>query len=155
VDAADSVKRLGETAAALGEKLGPVLFQLPPFQRKDLARLEAFLATLAEAFPTARAAFEFRHASWFEDDVFAALRARDAALCIADADDFTTPPVATASWGYLRLRRADYDEAALRTWAERVKEQNWSECSVYFKHEDEARGPALAGQFVGLLPPAA
>jgi uncharacterized protein YecE (DUF72 family) len=151
-DVDDSVVRFYETAAALGNKLGPQLYQLPPFLKKDLPRLEAFLALLARVAPTAKAAFEFRHASWFSDDVYATLRSHGAALCIAEAEDLATPLEATAGWGYLRLRRQDYDDAALAAWAERLRAQtaHWSEAHVFFKHEDEGKGPKLAAQLIGL-----
>jgi uncharacterized protein YecE (DUF72 family) len=132
-------------ARTLGERLGPALFQLPPNLKKDLPRLEAFLQTLPA---DARAAFEFRHASWFEDDVFAALRARGAALCVAEDEELATPLVATAEWGYLRLRRQDYDDAAVAAWAEKVRGQSWSEAYVFFKHEDAGAGPRLASEFL-------
>jgi uncharacterized protein YecE (DUF72 family) len=105
-DCAESVRRFCETAVTLGPKLGVLLFQLPPFLKKDLERLDAFL----KDFPAGvRAAFEFRHASWFDDEVFEVLRNHQTALCIADAEgDLKVPFVATANWGYLRLRLADY-----------------------------------------------
>jgi uncharacterized protein YecE (DUF72 family) len=151
-DVEDSVRRFYETAAVLGPKLGPQLFQLPPHMKKDLPRLEAFLAQVKAVAPAARPAFEFRHASWFSDDVFAALRAHGAALCIAEAEDLATPVEATASWGYLRLRRQDYDEAALAAWADRLRAQagGWSDAYVFFKHEDEGMGPKLAAQLIAL-----
>jgi uncharacterized protein YecE (DUF72 family) len=141
-----SLRQFYETAQVLGDKRGPVLFQLPPFLKKDLPLLEAFLAQLSAVTPDARAAFEFRHTSWFSDDVFTALRTHAAALCIAEAEDLATPVEATASWGYLRLRRQDYDEAALDAWAARLREKSagWTDAYVFFKHEDEGRGPALA-----------
>jgi uncharacterized protein YecE (DUF72 family) len=149
-DVDDSVRRFYETAAALGPKLGPQLFQLPPNLKKDLPRLEAFLALVRSVAPAARPAFEFRHPSWFSDDVFAALRAHQAALCIAEAEDLATPFEATASWGYLRLRRQDYDDAALLGWTERLRaqRQSWSDAYVFFKHEDEGQGPKLASQLI-------
>jgi len=146
VGSADTLAHFWKTLQALGDKLGPALFQLPPFQRKDLPRLTDFLALMPEG---ARAAFEFRHASWFDDDVYAALAARGAALCIAEADDLQTPLVATTSWGYLRLRRLEYDEAALAAWKSHLREQagKWTETYVYFKHEDAGVGPRLAARF--------
>src|SRR3954453_2257927 len=120
-DAEDSVRRFYETAAALGDKRGPVLFQLPPNLRKELPKLEAFLALLDAVTPDHRAAFEFRHESWFSDDVFAALRAHRAALCIAEAADLSTPDEAAGGWGYLRLRRQDYGQAKLAAWADRLR----------------------------------
>jgi uncharacterized protein YecE (DUF72 family) len=151
VDADDAVKQLFATAAALGPKLGPVLFQLPPFQKKDVGRLETFLASLRALAPAARPAFEFRHDSWFSADVYAALRAGGAALCIAEGEELATPFEATASWGYLRLRREDYVDADVTAWAERIRAQAWSEAYVFFKHEDGGKGPALAESLLGKL----
>ncbi len=147
-EAASEVEYFFGVAATLGERLGPALFQLPPNLKKDLPRLEAFLAVLPEG---ARAAFEFRHASWFEHDVYEALRARGAALCIAEDEELATPLVATAPWGYLRLRRQDYDDAAVAAWAEKLQGQAWSEAYVFFKHEDAGAGPKLAAQLLALL----
>jgi len=140
---ADSAALFWKTVGVLGDRLGPALFQLPPNMKKDLARLTDFLALLPAG---ARAAFEFRHESWFADDVYAALSDRGAALCIAEAEELKTPSVITAGWGYLRLRRMDYDDAAVATWTAWLREQQgkWSEAYVYFKHEDAGRGPQLA-----------
>ena len=147
-DVGELLGYLFETAGALGPKLGPLLFQLPPHLKKDLDRLRAFLDLVPA---DRRVALEFRNASWFEDDVFAALRAHDAALCVAETtpDDKeggneAAPLVATASWGYLRLRRDDYADADLESWAERIRGQDWSEAYVFFKHEDEGAAPKLA-----------
>jgi uncharacterized protein YecE (DUF72 family) len=140
-EAGEEVAYFFKTAATLGDRLGPALFQLPPNLKKDLPRLEAFLGVLPEG---ARAAFEFRHASWFEEDVFAALRARGAALCVAEDEELATPLVATAGWGYLRLRRQDYDDAAVAAWAEKLRSQAWRDAYVFFKHEEAGAGPKLA-----------
>jgi uncharacterized protein YecE (DUF72 family) len=147
-DTAAAVARLGEVARTLGDKLGPVLFQLPPFLRKDLALLDAFLAAMPEGLAPA---LEFRHLSWFCDEVYACLRARRAALCIAESDEMETPLQATADWGYLRLRRTDYDEAAIGRWAERLQAQSWSSAYVFFKHEDAGKGPAAANRLREVL----
>jgi len=144
-EAGDEVAYFFQTASTLGERLGPTLFQLPPNLKKDLPRLEAFLEVLP---PRAPAAFEFRHASWFEDDVFAALRTKGAALCVAEDEELATPLVATADWGYLRLRRQDYDDAAVAGWAEKVRAQAWTEAFVFFKHEDAGSGPKLAAELL-------
>ena len=147
-DAGDSLAYLLEIAGALERRLGPLLFQLPPGLKKDLPRLHAFLASLP---PQSRAAFEFRHRSWFDEDVFDMLRGHKAALCIADADDdLDVPFVATADWGYLRLRRTDYDDADLQAWVSRVQAQPWQEAFVFFKHEDAGMGPRLAKRFLEL-----
>jgi uncharacterized protein YecE (DUF72 family) len=150
------VKRLRDTDEALAtflavtdtlrERLGALLFQLPPAFAKDLPRLGAFLALLP---PRHRVAFEFRHPSWFDDEVFGLLHSHGAALCLADADDgLEVPVVATAAWGCLRLRRPAYDDAALRGWVKRVQDQDWQDAFVFFKHEDEGKGPQLAKRFL-------
>jgi uncharacterized protein YecE (DUF72 family) len=148
VGAGDIVARLGKEARALGDRLGPILFQLPANLRKDVGVLEAFLSTLPKGL---RAAFEFRDESWFADEVYAALRRHDAALCVADAEELATPLIATASWGYLRLRRQDYNKAALRRWADRLKKEHFDEAFVFFKHEAEGAGPALADSFRSMM----
>jgi uncharacterized protein YecE (DUF72 family) len=150
VGVADTTARLFEVAASLGDKQGPFLFQLPPYSKKDAARLRDFLALLP---PAVRAAFEFRDPSWDDDEVTEALRSAGAARCLADTDDDPAEPriVPTTRFGYLRLRRADYDEAALRAWADRIRAQPWDEAFVFFKHEDEARGPQLAARLTALL----
>lgn len=148
VDADEDVGYLLDVADTLGKRLGALLFQLPPNLKKDVARLDAFLALLP---PPHRAAFEFRHPSWFDDEVFGLLRAHQAALCIAEAEgDLEVPVVATADWGYLRLRRPDYDDAELRVWAQRVRQQDWRDAFVFFKHEEAGRGPQLAQRFLQL-----
>jgi uncharacterized protein YecE (DUF72 family) len=148
-DVDEPVRRFCDAAAALGGKLGPLLFQLPPAFRKDAGRLADLLALLP---PGRRAAFEFRHPSWFDDEVYALLRARDAALCIADTEAGTTPDVATASWGYLRLRDAGYTDAELDAWAAVAARPAWRDAFVYFKHEATATGPALAARLLARLP---
>jgi uncharacterized protein YecE (DUF72 family) len=150
-DAGEDVAYFFETAGELGARLGPALFQLPPNLKKDAERLREFLAVLPEGRP---AAFEFRHESWFDDETYDALRARGAALCAADTDESGeegAPIVPTAGWGYLRLRRADYTDADLATWADRVRAQGWDRVFVFFKHEDAGKGPALAARFRDLM----
>ena len=155
------IKRLKETqpveyflekSTVLGARRGPLLFQLPPNMKKDLERLQAFLPLLPA---DARAAFEFRHASWFEDDVFEALRARNAALCIAHTEEeegaVQTPFVATADWGYLRLRKVGYGPGELEEWAARIRQPAWGDVFAFFKHEDEGTGPKLAKQFEAIV----
>jgi uncharacterized protein YecE (DUF72 family) len=154
VEAGDAVARLVEVTAVMAERLGPILFQLPPNLKKDLGVLDAFLSTLStlsKSSPALRAAVEFRHASWLSDDVYEVLRRHGAALCVADAEDFATPLQATAGWGYLRLRRQDYDEAALRAWADRLKTQPFDTAYVFFKHEEQGAGPALAHSFESMM----
>jgi uncharacterized protein YecE (DUF72 family) len=147
-DAGDSVSYLVKVAVVLRERLGPLLFQLPPNLKKDAPRLREFLALLpAER----RSAFEFRHQSWFDEEVFGLLREHHAALCIAEAEnELEIPFVSTADWGYLRLRRPDYGNVELKAWGERVGQQKWRDAFVFFKHEDEGKGPAMAKRFVEL-----
>jgi uncharacterized protein YecE (DUF72 family) len=147
-DSGDSVKYLLDVAKTLKEQLGPLLFQLPPFLKKDVPRLREFLALLP---PPTRAAFEFRHQSWFDAEVFDLLREHKAVLCIAEAEnDLDIPFVSTADWGYLRLRRPDYGDAELKAWSERVLQQPWQDAFIFFKHEDEGKGPAMAKRFLEL-----
>jgi uncharacterized protein YecE (DUF72 family) len=133
------------TASVLGSRLGPTLFQLPPNLRKDLPRLNAFLDLLPHRW---RAAMEFRHASWRDDEVYDALRRRGVAWCVADTEDDAAPVVATADWGYLRLRREGYAPDDLARWAGSVLAQPWQDAFVFFKHEDAGAGPALARAFL-------
>jgi uncharacterized protein YecE (DUF72 family) len=150
-DAGEAVASFCEIAATLGPKLGPILFQLPPFLKKDAPRLRDFLAQIPA---TVRAAFEFRHASWFDDEVAAALRAANATLCIADSEELSSPLWRTAPFGYFRLRRQDYDAAALRTWSEKIRAAGFEQdVFVFFKHEDRARGTELARDLGALLGP--
>lgn len=144
----DPVSYFFDVAGALGERLGPILFQLPPNMKKDAARLADFLRQLP---PGPRVAFEFRHESWFDDEVYELLRGRGAAMCIAEAEDgVEVPPVATAPWGYMRLRRPDYTDADLQSWLKKMHAQSWADAYVFFKHEDEGRGPAMAARLVKL-----
>ncbi len=143
----DDVRYFFETGASLGSKFGPVLFQLPPFARKDAGKLRDFLAVL----PKHPVAFEFRHPSWFDEEIYSILHDCDAALCAADTDEVVDPgalTLSTASWGYLRLRRTEYHDGDLAQWAKRVQQQKWSEAFVFFKHEDEAKGPRFARSFI-------
>ena len=148
-DAGEETSYLFKTARTLGERLGVILVQLPPYLRKDLDLLNRFLDDLPD--PT-KATFEFRHRSWFEDDVYTALEKHGSALCIAETDDDEDMKiVSTAKWGYLRLRRQDYEEADLEKWAAKVKKQSWEDTYAFFKHEDEGSGPRLAGRFLELV----
>ena len=145
---AESLKYLYQNLAALGGKRGPVLFQLPPFFKKDLPRLNEFLALLPEGH---RAAFEFRNESWFDDEVYAALKGVGASLCLSEREDNAPPPlVETAPWGYVRLRLEEYSSDALHAWAERLLATGWREIYTYFMHEPTA--PAYAQALMGAVP---
>ena len=138
---------LFRTLSVLEAKLGPVLFQLPPNFRADPRVFADFLGLLPGHIACA---FEFRHASWLDEEILALLRDRECSLCTADTDEnpagVITPP---APWGYLRLRRSDYSDADLSQWRERVLAQNWERAFVFFKHEEEAKGPEMAMRFRG------
>lgn len=142
-DCAPRVAAFAEAIAPMGAKSGPVLFQLPANFKADVEVLKQFLAGLPKGM---RAAFEFRHPSWFEAPVYAALRKGKAALCIAEDEELATPAVATGKFGYLRLRREDYKPADLKRWAAWIQEQaaQWSDVYIYFKHEERGLGPKFA-----------
>jgi uncharacterized protein YecE (DUF72 family) len=142
-DCADPLEYFLATAATLGPKLGVILFQLPPYFRRDLGVLEAFVALLPEG---TRAAFEFRHASWMDPEVFACLRKRNLALCVADSEKFSTPIEITAGYGYFRLRDEGYTPAQLADWAAVIRERagHCDDVYVYFKHEEAGKGPEFA-----------
>jgi uncharacterized protein YecE (DUF72 family) len=133
---------------SLGKHQGAVLFQLPPNFKKDVERLRTFLKLWGRAIPCA---FEFRHESWFEEDVFRVLRDHSSALCVADEDDEPEAHITnTANWGYVRLRRSGYTKKKLTAWAESIRSQKWDKAFVYFKHEETGIGPRLAADFVKL-----
>ena len=137
---------LFRVTAALGARLGPLLFQLPPNFKKDVPRLEAFFAAMPSR---RRVAVEFRHASWFDDETYEALRKNGAALCVADTgEEPVAPLVPTADWGYLRLRREEFSDAELKEWAKRIREQPWTDAYVFLKHEEEGKGPRLAAKLI-------
>ena len=142
-DPTDAVAHLFRTAATLGERLGPVLFQLPPWARKDLAHLRTLLAPVPRG---RRVAVEFRHPSWLDEEVDAFLREHGVARCAADFEEEhkSVPLVATAPFGYVRLRAEAYDDDALRGWIATLSAPGFDECFVFFKHEDEGVAPKLA-----------
>jgi uncharacterized protein YecE (DUF72 family) len=140
---------LFRVTSTLGARLGPLLFQLPPNFRKDVPRLQGFLDAMPERRPVA---IEFRHASWFDDETFQALRNQGAALCVADTgEEPVVPLVATTDWGYLRLRREDFSDADLGEWARKIRAQPWTQAYVFMKHEEEGRGPKLAARLIEIL----
>jgi uncharacterized protein YecE (DUF72 family) len=146
----DSMNEFRQAVKGLGKKLGPVLFQLPETFKADAVLLQDFLATLPNGLD---AAFEFRHESWFTDEVFEALTARNAALCLAESEDLITPRVVTAGFGYLRLRRDGYKAGEIKNWADFLQAQagKWKEAFAYLKHEDTAVGTGFAKQLMAKL----
>jgi uncharacterized protein YecE (DUF72 family) len=149
-DVDEPVRAFFDVARLLGPKLGPLLFQLPPTFKADAGRLADLLALVP---PDVRVAFEFRHATWYTPDVYTRLAARNAALCIVHDDDGATPPMATADWGYFRLRATAYSDDDLRGWLATIDRigERWRDAFVYFKHEEQGTGPALAARLLALL----
>jgi len=148
-DCQDTLDYFCRVILQLGDRLGPVLFQLPPQFKKNAEVLNSFLREL----PAIRAAFEFRHASWFDEEIFDLLKTRNIALCLADTEKLAASTEITADYGYLRLRREDYTSADVTRWAEFIRQQadRWQEAFVYFKHEEAGIGPKLARQMIDLL----
>ncbi|MEP6937065.1 MAG: DUF72 domain-containing protein [Chthoniobacterales bacterium] len=146
----DTLAYFHKVVSALEAKLGPILFQLPPSLQKDVPLLSTFLETIPLGM---RAAFEFRHPSWFSDEVFSELQSHNVALCIAESANLSTPSVATADFGYLRLRREDYVDADIHKWAAYVRLQpaRWQDVFIYYKHEESGVGPKFAAQMKSLL----
>ncbi|MEP6603769.1 MAG: DUF72 domain-containing protein [Spartobacteria bacterium] len=146
-DCGDTMRYFHDITSGLGEKLGPILFQLPPTFKKDTFVLADFVNCL----PTgARAAFEFRHESWFADDVWEIFKSRNVALCLNETADFAAPKMVTADFGYLRLRREDYSKIDIARWAAFVREQTppWQDAFIYFKHEEAGVGPKFAKEMM-------
>jgi len=138
-----------KNTATLGERLGPILFQLPPNMQKNLERLQGFLALLPR---DRRFTIEFRHESWFDEEVFAALRAHDVALCVSESEELTGVNVATASWGYLRLHRQDYTDAMLAEWERTLGAHAWGDAYVFFKHDYiDGAGPLAVERFTRMV----
>jgi len=147
-EADEPLAYLVKAARALGERLGCLLFQLPPNLKKDTERLRAFIALMPI---DVRAAIEFRHQSWLDDETFGVLREHGAALCIAEAEDGVEVPfVSTTDWGYLRLRMPEYTDANLEAFLDQVAAKAWRDTFVFFKHEEAGAGPALARRFLEL-----
>ena len=137
-----------ETTFVLGDRLGAILFQLPPNFRKDIARLIAFLDILPKDL---RAAFEFRNDTWFDDEVYEALSAHGATLVTVDSNETDGKIVSGAPWGYLRLRKDSYSDKKIAVWAKKVGEEKWDDAFVFFKHEDVGRGPTMAKKFLEIV----
>ncbi|MGZ4966712.1 MAG: DUF72 domain-containing protein [Chthoniobacterales bacterium] len=146
----DTLRYFHQVICDLEKKLGCVLFQLPPTLKKDAALLRDFLADVPDGM---RAAFEFRDPGWFSDDIYELLKSKNLALCIADSQKLATPEIATADYGYLRLRREDYQSSDVARWSDFVKSKAgaWSDAYVYFKHEESGIGPKLAQQMMEML----
>jgi uncharacterized protein YecE (DUF72 family) len=149
-DCGDDVRRFVEVASTLGPKLGVLLFQLPPNLKKDMARFDAFVDALP---PGVRAAFEFRHVSWLEPEVFERLRARNLALCVADSENLSTPVEITADYAYFRLRDEGYTPVDIERWARVIRERTHGcgDVYVYFKHEESGKGPEFARRLLDAL----
>jgi uncharacterized protein YecE (DUF72 family) len=148
-DVEDSVSYFTRVTSELGERRGPTLFQLPPNLKKDVPRLAAFLELLPKRWMTA---VEFRHSSWFDEETYEALRSKNCAMVIADHDDFLTPAIATADWGYARLHKTTYSAAELADWSAKLARFGFQQLYVYFKHDEaEGSGPDGALAFTALI----
>ena len=149
-DCAEKMDYFVKTAATLGPKLGALLFQLPPNLKKDLARFDAFLETFP---PKACATFEFRHESWLDEEIYGRLKARNLALCVADSEKLSTPVVITADYAYFRLRDEGYQKKDIVQWAQTIREKtaHCNDVYVYFKHEEEGKGPEFARLLIDAL----
>jgi uncharacterized protein YecE (DUF72 family) len=144
-DASVATRTMLNAMSAFEDRLAAVVFRMPEDFEKDLKRLEIFLKDLPAETP---AVFEFRHPSWFDDDVLALLRSQNRVLCVSDRDEMPANHIdKTADWGYVRLRRVNYSESDLKEWIKRIEAQKWKDTYVFFKHEDEGTGPKLAADF--------
>jgi uncharacterized protein YecE (DUF72 family) len=147
--AEELVQSFCRTARTLGPRLATLLFQLPPTFKKDAAVLRAFVNDLPEGL---RAAFEFRHPSWHDAEIFDVLRSRNIALCVADSEKLSTPLETTADYAYFRLRDEGYQQNDLERWASAVGGlEGVSEAYVYFKHEEQGLGPDFARRFIAAV----
>lgn len=144
-DIRDSFKWFCDNIDIMGRSLGVVLFQFPPFIKVNPEKLESLLDIMPEKM---KGAFEFKSSTWFKNEIYDLLKNKGAALVISETDEEKDPElIHTSDWGYLRLRRTDYNSENLKDWAEKIQQQNWEEVYVFFKHEDEALGPKFAMEF--------
>ncbi len=149
----DLTQTFCRTAAVLGSKLGVLLFQLPPNSKRNDAVFKAFLECIPEG---TRAAFEFRHESWHDAAIFEALKARNLALCVADSEKMSTPVVSTADYSYFRLRDEGYQPADIERWGKTIAGMpDTRDAFVYFKHEEQGKGPEFAKLLKGMVEPRA
>ena len=147
-DAGRETRLMLETISAFEDRLGAVIFRLPEDMKKDLKRLEAFLKLLPADTPSV---FDFRHPTWFDEEVLALLRSQDRVFCVSDIEELPESyTYKTADWGYVRLRRVQYSKSDLVEWRKRIRAQQWKDTYVFFKHEDEGTGPKLASRFIDL-----
>jgi uncharacterized protein YecE (DUF72 family) len=148
LEADDSVDYFINTSLTLKHQLGVLLFQLPPYSRKDIEKLQTFVDVIPENI---KAAFEFRNNSWLDVEVYDCLKKRNFALCISDTDEKPLDEIIkTADWTYLRLRRLNYDDGMLKEWRNKIASGKWEDIYVFFKHEDEGKGPEFAKRFMDI-----
>ena len=146
-DSGPQTRLLLKIVSVLEERLGAVIFRMPEDMKRDLKRLETFLKELPQDTP---AVFDFRHPTWFDDEVAELLRSHNRVLCVSDIEELPPNQIKTADWGYVRLRRVVYSDADLKKWLKWIKAQKWKDTYVFFKHEDEGTGPKLAERFMSL-----
>ncbi|HZW38762.1 MAG TPA: DUF72 domain-containing protein [Ignavibacteriaceae bacterium] len=149
IESNDPINYLINTVQVLDNNLGPILFQFPPYFKKYMDRLQPFVETIPDNI---KAAFEFRHQSWFDDEVYAFLREHNFALCLSDTEENPINDIIpTADWIYLRLRRLEYNDKSLKAIQKKIIEHNWKDAYIFFKHEDEGKGPAFANKFLNVF----
>jgi uncharacterized protein YecE (DUF72 family) len=145
----DALQVFCKTSQLLGPRLAVLLFQLPPTFKKNTDVLRPFVELLPEG---TRAAFEFRHPSWFDAEVFDTLRSRNLALCVADSEKLSTPVETTADYGYFRLRDEGYQQPDVERWADTIRALPVAgDVFVYFKHEEQGLGPDFARRLIAAL----
>ena len=143
-DVGESLEMFASNAGTLGARLGPALFQFPPWFKKDLEILTSLTRWIPDGF---RCALEFRHESWFDEETYGFLSARGLALVVSDQQVSDPPVVRTAPFGYFRFRQDDYSDDEMKVWAGKLKQAGWNEAFVFYKHEDEGAAPRMAFRF--------
>ncbi len=139
----DILEKFLDVTKMLGPRHGLILFQFPPWLQKDMRAITAFLKRVPDG---TRAAFEFRHSSWFCDELYERLNKKNLALCAAESERLTTPPIITANYEYYRLRLVHYTDKEIAEYARRIRNGSSKEIYVYFKHEEAGTGPILASK---------
>lgn len=147
LETGDALTHFIKTSVSLEDQFGALLFQFPPYFKKDIEKLQSFTDAISDNI---KAAFEFRNDTWFDDEVYDCLRKKNFALCLSDTDEKPIDKIIpTADWAYLRMRKTDYQPDTLKEWHKTISHGKWNDAFVFFKHEDEGKGPMFAKQFIG------